>query len=113
MFQGIWNREELYAKVWAAPVVRVAKEYGVSDVAVAKACRKLKVPLPGRGYWAKKAHGHAVAKKPLPKLKEEIIVERLGPTVVPVCSPLNFTRMTRLNSVESTSWCHRGRSPLK
>jgi len=50
MFQNTWNRDELYEKVWAAPVIKVAKEYGVSDVAVAKACRKLKVPLPGRGY---------------------------------------------------------------
>jgi hypothetical protein len=48
-----WNREELYEKVWSEPVTKVAKGYGVSDVALAKACRKLKVPVPGRGYWAK------------------------------------------------------------
>lgn len=27
---------------------------GVSDVALAKRCKRMKVPLPGRGYWAKK-----------------------------------------------------------
>lgn len=39
----------------------VAKEYGVSDVALGKICKKLHVPLPGRGYWAKKA-----AQRPVP-----------------------------------------------
>ena len=43
--------------------------YGISDVALAKRCRKLQVPLPGRGYWAKKEYGHRVRTEPLPKLK--------------------------------------------
>jgi beta-xylosidase len=33
---------------------KVAEEYGVSGAAIAKVCRKLEVPVPGRGYWAKK-----------------------------------------------------------
>lgn len=52
-------REEMYEKVWAKPVLQVAKEIGVSDVAIAKACRRAAVPLPPRGYWAK-----PVAKRP-------------------------------------------------
>jgi hypothetical protein len=76
MPQETWNREELYEKVWSRPVVKVAEEYGVSDVAIAKVCRKLKVPVPGRGYWAKKEHGHPVSKKPLPKLSETVVVTR-------------------------------------
>ncbi len=31
-----YNRAELYAQVWAAPVRQVARRYGVSDVALAK-----------------------------------------------------------------------------
>lgn len=50
----IWNREELYEEVWSAPVRKVAKKYGISDVGLAKVCRKLSIPLPGRGYWTKK-----------------------------------------------------------
>ena len=46
---------------------------GVSDVGLAKVCRKLQVPLPGRGYWDRKQHGYAVSLKPLPKLKEPIV----------------------------------------
>ncbi|KTB62500.1 MULTISPECIES: hypothetical protein [Pseudomonas] len=44
---------ELFEKVWQTPMVKLAHEIGVSDVAVAKACRKAGIPLPGRGHWAK------------------------------------------------------------
>jgi hypothetical protein len=53
-----YNREELYEKVWAQPIQKLAKEYGVSDVALAKAYRRRKIPVPGLGYWAKKALGN-------------------------------------------------------
>ena len=63
-----YNREELYQKVWEKPMIKVAEQYGVSSVALGKVCRKLSVPVPGRGHWAKLAHGHAGVKKP-PLLK--------------------------------------------
>jgi len=44
----IYEREKLYQEVWEEPVLVVAKRYGVSDVALAKACRRLAVPLPPR-----------------------------------------------------------------
>jgi hypothetical protein len=47
------TREELYEAVWAESMVKVAKIYGLSDVGVAKIAKKLHVPVPGRGYWAK------------------------------------------------------------
>jgi integrase len=47
-------RQELYTKVWEVPMQILAKEYGVSAVARAKTCRALDIPVPGRGYWAKK-----------------------------------------------------------
>src|ERR1039458_1525227 len=84
---GHWNREELYERVWSRPVTHVAKDYGVSDVAIAKVCRKLNVPLPGRGYWAKKQYGYAVSRKPLPKLKEAIVVTRNIPFSKPFSEP--------------------------
>jgi len=49
----IYEREKLYEEVWKEPVLVVADRYGVSNVALAKACRKLAVPLPPRGYWAR------------------------------------------------------------
>ena len=62
-----FNREKLYDEVWAEPMLKVAPRYGVSDVALAKTCRKLKIPLPGRGYWAKLAAGQTgLPRPPLP-----------------------------------------------
>ena len=57
------SREELYEQVWREPMSRLAKRYGVSDVALAKTCRALNVPVPPRGHWAKLQHG-----KPSPQL---------------------------------------------
>jgi hypothetical protein len=59
-----FNREQLFEEVWSEPTWNLAPKYGVSDVALAKTCRKLKVPLPGRGYWAKVAAGKVPRKRP-------------------------------------------------
>ena len=48
------SREELYALVWATPMSRLAIQYGLSGNGLAKICRRLDVPYPPRGYWARK-----------------------------------------------------------
>ena len=60
------SRQTLYDQVWFTPMARLAKEYGISDVALAKICKKLNVPYPGRGYWRRKETGNAVKQPPLP-----------------------------------------------
>lgn len=63
-----FRREDLFDKVWETPLLKLAQAIGISDVALAKACRRAGIPLPGRGHWAKQEQ--ARAKKPkLPKLK--------------------------------------------
>src|SRR5437899_5242652 len=62
------RREELYTQVWSEPMVRLAKRYGVSDVALAKVCRKLDIPVPPRGYWRRLQSGRRPAPPALPKL---------------------------------------------
>lgn len=47
------TRQELYRAVWDRPVERVAQEFGISDVALARLCRQLTIVTPPRGYWAK------------------------------------------------------------
>jgi hypothetical protein len=65
-----YNREKLYEELWREPAQKVAESYGVSDVMLGKICRKLKIPKPGRGYWAKKSAGRRLPKRPqLPALK--------------------------------------------
>jgi hypothetical protein len=65
----IYERERLYEEVWKEPVLVVADRYGVSNVALAKACRKLAVPLPPRGYWARVRAGQIPPRPPLPPYK--------------------------------------------
>lgn len=62
------TREQLYERVWAEPVQSLAKQVGLSDVGLAKTCKRLKVPVPTRGFWAKKAAGVALKRQPLPML---------------------------------------------
>jgi hypothetical protein len=69
-----WKRELLYAEVWEQPVTKGGEKYGVSDVAIAKLCRRLRVPVPGRGYWARKAAGQAVKQTPLPPFKNPPVI---------------------------------------
>jgi len=65
----IYDRNVLYDEVWADPMRDVARRYGVSDVALAKTCRRLGVPVPGRGYWAKLKANKADPRPPLAELE--------------------------------------------
>jgi hypothetical protein len=67
-----WNRETLYEQIWTTPLRTVAKEYGLSDVGLAKICRKLRIPRPGLGYWRRKECGFKVSRPPLPVVTEEL-----------------------------------------
>jgi cephalosporin-C deacetylase-like acetyl esterase len=59
-----YDRERLYAEVWSEPTQKVARRYGMSDVALAQVCAQLSVPKPPRGYWAKKAAGVTTPRAP-------------------------------------------------
>jgi len=60
------TRKLLYQRVWSEPMRQLAKEFGISDVGLAKVCRKHKIPCPPRGYWAKKLAGQTPRQVPLP-----------------------------------------------
>lgn len=65
------TRTELYDLVWSEPMTKIAKRLGISDVGLAKACRRAGIPVPERGYWAKSQHGKKVQRKPLPPTKPD------------------------------------------
>jgi hypothetical protein len=46
------------------PLWKLTPEYGVSDVALGKTCRKLQIPMPGIGHCAKVAAGERVKARP-------------------------------------------------
>ena len=82
------TRELLYEQVWETPMSRLARDYGVSDSALAKTCRRLGVPLPPRGHWAKLQHGKKVLPRPpLPKQgkdgRDQATVTRTAPSQPP------------------------------
>ncbi len=72
------TREQLYEQVWSRPMVQLSKSYGLSDVGLAKLCRRHRIPPPPRGYWAKIQAGQHPARTPLPKCESpvEIVIDR-------------------------------------
>ncbi|KKA09843.1 hypothetical protein VP02_00295 [Pseudomonas ogarae] len=76
---------ELFEKVWETSMVKLAQDIGVSDVAVAKACRKAGIPLPGRGYWAKQEKQRP-RKPKLPAIEGVIQFQVLGRAPLPAAN---------------------------
>ena len=62
------TREELHEQVGSQPIRVLAKSMGISDVALAKRCRAASVPVPPRGWWARREAGKQVKVEPLPPL---------------------------------------------
>ncbi|GFE79270.1 hypothetical protein GCM10011487_12700 [Steroidobacter agaridevorans] len=101
-----FKRETLYELVWTAPVSEVAKRIGVSDVALAKLCRRAAIPLPYRGYWARVESGQPIGADPLPPAPAGLpTLLRIRGTGVPVQSTAAVLRppIDLPNSVASPS----------
>jgi hypothetical protein len=64
------DRVKLYQEAWSTPMLQLAKHYGCSDRGLSKICERLNIPVPPRGYWAKKEAGQEVTQTPLPPLAE-------------------------------------------
>lgn len=86
------SRQQLYEEVWKTPMHRLCAKYGLSDVGLAKVCRRMDVPRPPRGYWRRQSTGVKTSKPSLPppgdftqlevtllsrdKIPEKIVVNR-------------------------------------
>ena len=89
------SRQELFDLVWSEPTRAIAKRLGISDVGLAKACRRADLLLPPRGYWAKVAAGKTVKKPQLPPrgpgMSDQIVLGRdrwnWGPDPVDLSTP--------------------------
>src|SRR5690606_4023382 len=64
------TRQDLYEQVWSLPITKIAKQYGVSDSAIIKICKKMEIPRPGAGHWAKVEHGRVPPRVPLNTLSK-------------------------------------------
>lgn len=69
------TRLQLHSLIWEKPVIHLAKDFGLSDVGLAKICRKYGIPLPERGYWARVEAGQKVSKKALPRKDYDPVIE--------------------------------------
>jgi hypothetical protein len=100
-----YERKRLYEEVWAEPVRTVAKRYGISGVALAKICRRLSIPVPGRGYWAEKQAGKAPVRASLSKLPETartvITIVREVPDAGPLVDPEIVARVQEERSSDT------------
>jgi hypothetical protein len=74
MWQTV-TREQLYEQVWSVPIWTLCQQYGLSDNGLRKICKRLNVPVPPRGYWAKVEAGHKVRKAALPKDAEQSVAQ--------------------------------------
>ena len=75
------KRTELYELVWSKPMTKLGVELGISDVGLAKACRRHAIPVPPRGYWAKLQAGKGTPRIALPQ--PEVDIEVTFTTVPP------------------------------
>lgn len=77
------SRQELYDLIWERPMSKVAPEFGLSGVGLAKLCRREGIPVPDRGYWAKLEHGKRVKKPALkgaaPDRSEDLFIAATPP----------------------------------
>src|SRR5262249_5662304 len=61
--------ERLYEEVWSAPTQQIAQQYSVTDIALAKACKRLQIPKPPTWILGEEGGGVRVPAKPaLPAL---------------------------------------------
>jgi len=76
---GEWlSRKSLYDLVWSEPLKTLSPRFGISDVALRKACKRAMVPTPERGHWARKAAGKKTWVLPLPErppaMDDEVLI---------------------------------------
>jgi hypothetical protein len=64
-----YDRQQLYDLVWSEAMVRLARRFAVTDVALVKTCKRRGVPVPPRGHWRRKETGDRVRHPALPSVK--------------------------------------------
>jgi hypothetical protein len=68
--QIILSRAELLQRVWSTPMRTLAKEFGLSEVGLAKVCAKHKIPRPEQGHWVRVQLGQNPECTPLPEIDD-------------------------------------------
>ncbi len=45
------TRKELYDLIWAKPITRLSKQYGIPFHKIRSTCKKINIPVPDYGHW--------------------------------------------------------------
>jgi hypothetical protein len=104
------TREELHQLVWSKPTRIAAKEFYLSDVGLAKICRKLGEKKPPRGYWAKVASGLRVTKPRLGALPVGCVskaVIRAKPETEQMVKPIPRDEVPEISIRDNLQGCSR------
>ena len=103
------SRQELYEKIWSTPIHKLAKEFRLSDVGLAKLCKRHAIPRPGSGYWRRTETGQMLPRTPLSVVAEPI------PTgedrFVTCCDDLRRVLGNRHKQRVLWAWFHRMEAP--
>jgi hypothetical protein len=59
------TREQLHDLVWSMPMTKIARQSGVRDQHIARACDGAEVSRPRAGYWQKVENGKSVTRMAL------------------------------------------------
>lgn len=106
------DRNALDDLVWKEPISTLAKTYGYSDVGFSKLCRKLDIPLPGRGHWARTNAGQKIRQPPLTAAKHHHQSQfRLSPLTQEQLQEVAVKRKQEASIRESISVTAEGMSP--
>ncbi len=74
------ERDDLFRRVWDAPLHEVAQALGLTAGGVAKLCDRLQVPRPNRNYWRLSARDRAKARPAtLPSLDSNAVAHGMAP----------------------------------
>jgi hypothetical protein len=89
------TRQWLHRELWRRPATDIARELGMTSTAVAKIARKLAVPVPPPGHWARVRAGQSVEAVALPPpLAGEPTRHRIVRVVVPPPPPAPTAQAT-------------------
>lgn len=89
------SRQKLHEQVWSEPMRLLAPKYGLSDVGLAKICKKHNIPRPWLGYWTQVKHGVAIGpdKLPNPDDNPEIVLRAHQPPSTGDSGHADFTNI--------------------
>jgi hypothetical protein len=103
--ERILTRHELFDLVWSKPMQQLAREFKLSDVGMAKTCKRHNIPRPSRGHWQKLAVGKAPKQPKLPPSPDGVEQIRFSIPDDPVPQPQPVL------SPEVAAWIEREHDP--